>query len=71
MPSLLMPLPNARVVKICAALIASVSLLLAAADAATDTLTAGAKNYKPYAVERIGDALAGGKSLQTAIMPVT
>jgi iron uptake system component EfeO len=67
MPSLLMSLPNARIVKTCAALIASLSLLLAAADAATDTLATGAKNYKPYAVERIGDALAGGKSLQAAI----
>lgn len=30
------------------------------------SLAAGAKNYKPYAVERIGIALAGAKELQAA-----
>lgn len=38
---------------------------IAHADAA-DSLAAGAKNYKPYAVERIGIALAGAKELQAA-----
>jgi iron uptake system component EfeO len=45
-------------------------LLLAAAGAraeAADTLAKGAKDYKPYAVEKIGNALAGAKELQAAV----
>ena len=68
MPSQFMLLPRARVAERRAALIALVCVVLAAAGAhAAETLAAGAKNYKPYAVEQIGEALAAGKSLQAAV----
>ena len=34
---------------------------------APNSLAEGAKNYKPYAVEHIGEALAGAKALQAAV----
>ena len=51
------------------ALIASVGIALAVvgAAAAADRLAGAAKDYKTYAAEKIGAALAGGKSLQVAI----
>jgi iron uptake system component EfeO len=51
------------------ALIASVGIALAVvgAAAAADRLPGAAKDYKTYAAEKIGAALAGGKSLQVAI----
>jgi iron uptake system EfeUOB component EfeO/EfeM len=42
-------------------------VVLAAPRAQADGLTTGAKNYKPFAVERIGIALAGAKKLQAAV----
>jgi iron uptake system component EfeO len=68
MPSPFTPVSAARVATTCAALMAFGYFALAAASAnAAETLTASAKNYKPFALERIGEALAGGKSLQAAI----
>jgi iron uptake system component EfeO len=66
MPSAFMSLLDAHIGKTGASLIALVCLAFAPACAA-DTLITGAKNYKPHAVEKIGDALAAGKSLQAAI----
>jgi iron uptake system component EfeO len=61
-------LPKGRLAETCAALIALVAVAFgSAAGHAADTLAAGAKSYKPYAVEQIGSALAGGKSLQAAV----
>jgi iron uptake system component EfeO len=65
MPSLTL-LPKGRIAETFAALIVAVAFGSAAVHAA-NTLAAGAKNYKPYAVEQIGSALAGGKSLQAAV----
>jgi iron uptake system component EfeO len=49
-------------------LFALLCVVVAAASAdAADTLAVGAKNYKSYAVEQTGDALAGGKDLQRSI----
>ena len=42
-------------------------LLVAPAAGAADSLATGVKNYKPYAVERIGIALSGAKELQAAV----
>jgi iron uptake system component EfeO len=68
MPLQFMVRPKARIAEACAALIAFICVALVAADTeAADTLSAGVKNYKPYAVEQIGAALAGGKSLQAAV----
>lgn len=68
MPSQFMLLPRARVAETRAALIALVFVVLDAAGAhAAETFAAGAKNYKPYAVEQIGEALAAGKNLQAAV----
>ena len=59
---------GARIVKTCAAHIALLCVVLAVAGAAAaDMLVAGAKNYKPFAVEKIGDALSGAKALQASI----
>ena len=52
------------------AAVAVMMCALAAASsgaAADDTLMQGAANYKPLAVEKIGDALAGAKAMQAAI----
>jgi iron uptake system component EfeO len=69
MPTLLKSPPKAFVVRTCVALIAPVCIAfaIAGAVAAADTLAAGAKDYKSFAAEKIGVALAGGKSLQAAI----
>jgi iron uptake system component EfeO len=57
-----------RAAHLCFALLAAVSLALAAPRAeAADALAKGAANYKPFAVEHIGDALAGAKALQAAV----
>jgi len=66
MPSPLMLLVKVRVSGICAALIATLFVVFAA-GASADTLADGAKNYKGYAVEQVGNALAGGQSLQAAV----
>jgi iron uptake system component EfeO len=60
---------KAPVARTWVALIASVGIALAVAGAAAaaDTLAAGAKDCKAFAAEKIGGALAGGKSLQAAI----
>jgi len=52
--------------RLCCALLAFI-LVAAATRAEADALTDGAKNYKPFAVERIGTALAGAKELQAAV----
>jgi iron uptake system EfeUOB component EfeO/EfeM len=69
MSSPLRLLPQSRIGRPCVALIVSVSFTLAvvAAAYAVDTFAAGAKDYKAYAAEKIGAALAGGKSLQAAL----
>jgi len=69
MPALLRFLTKARVAQTGVAFIgaAGIALALAGAVAAADTLAAGTKDYKSYAAEKIGAALAGGKSLQAAI----
>ena len=57
-----------RAAQLCFALLAAVSLTLAVPRAeAADALAKGAANYKPFAVEHIGDALAGAKALQAAV----
>ena len=53
-------------IRLCCALLAFI-LVAAATRAEADALTDGAKNYKPFAVERIGNALAGAKELQVAV----
>jgi|HubBroStandDraft_6_1064221.scaffolds.fasta_scaffold04060_3 iron uptake system component EfeO len=69
MPSPLTLLTEARVARTGVAVVASccVAFAVAGAIAAADTLAAGAKDYKAFAAEKIGGALAGGKSLQAAI----
>jgi len=68
MSSFIVSLLDARIAKACAALIAFTFVALAATRVdAADTLATGAKNYKPYAVEHIGIALAGAKDLQAAV----
>jgi iron uptake system EfeUOB component EfeO/EfeM len=58
----------ARAAKICGALLtAAVVAGTAGSAAAADALSKGAQNYKPYAVEHIGNALAGAKELQAAV----
>jgi iron uptake system EfeUOB component EfeO/EfeM len=49
------------------ALMAASLLALAPRSAYADALAEGAKNYKPFAVEHIGKALAGAKELQAAV----
>jgi iron uptake system component EfeO len=56
-----------RAFHLCAALLTFALVASATTRANADALTAGAKNYKPYAVERIGIALAGAKELQAAV----
>jgi iron uptake system component EfeO len=68
MPSQFTLPPKTHIAATCAVLIAFVCVAFPFAVAhAADTLAAGAKNYKPYAVEQIANALAGGKSLQAAV----
>lgn len=45
----------------------AIAFVAAVPRAHADALTDGAKNYKPYAVEHIGLALAGAKELQAAV----
>lgn len=51
--------------------LAAAVLVLLAMPALADTISTdldkGAKDYKPFAVEKIGDALAGAKELQAAV----
>jgi iron uptake system component EfeO len=65
--SIIHRLLDARIAKACAALFAFSFIVFAAPHAQADALAVGAKNYKPYAVERIGIALAGAKELQAAV----
>src|SRR6185312_16878246 len=46
---------------------AVVTSTMVCAQAGAASLADGAKNYKPYAVEHIGKALAGAKALQAAV----
>ena len=60
--------PRRHTAKLCCALLAALSLTLAVPRAeAADALAKGAANYKPYAVEHIGDALTSAKALQAAV----
>ncbi len=52
----------ARAAMLCGAL-----FVFAGTAARADALADGAKNYKPYAVEHIGKAVAGAKELQAAV----
>ena len=52
----------ARAAMLCGAL-----FVFTGTAAHADALTTGAKNYKPYAVEHIGEAVAGAKELQAAV----
>jgi iron uptake system component EfeO len=54
-------------IKLCCALLSFIAVAAAATRAEADALTTGAANYKPYAVEHIGIALAGAKELQAAV----
>ncbi|HEU5017039.1 MAG TPA: EfeM/EfeO family lipoprotein [Pseudolabrys sp.] len=67
MPSSETPMPRygSRVARLCGALAAVA--LLAAGPANAEALSEGAKNYKPFAVEHVGNALAGAKELQAAV----
>lgn len=49
------------------ALVAAALLAVSPGSAHADALAEGAKNYKPFAVEHIGKALAGAKELQAAV----
>jgi len=53
--------------RIAAALVLFAVLAIAGRAQAADTLVKGAADYKPFAVERIGMALAGAKDLQAAV----
>ena len=55
------------ILKVIAGFTALAFVSLAARANAADTLASGAANYKPYAVEKIGVALAGARELQTAV----
>jgi iron uptake system component EfeO len=57
----------ARAAGLCFALLAFVCIALAGRAAAADALSKGAADYKPFAVEHIGIALAGAKELQAAV----
>jgi iron uptake system component EfeO len=58
----------ARALILCGALLTFAFIAGAAGRAdAADTLAKGAKDYKPFAVEHIGTALAGAKELQAAV----
>jgi iron uptake system component EfeO len=54
---------TARAAMLCGALFVFATIKTAHADALSD----GAKNYKPFAVEHIGKALAGARELQAAV----
>jgi iron uptake system component EfeO len=56
-----------RAVGLCVALLALAGFALAGNAAAADALAKGAADYKPFAVERIGIALAGARELQAAV----
>ncbi len=65
------PLPRTRIVtralNLGALLLAFAIVAVSATRAGADALTDGAKNYKPFAVEHIGIALAGAKDMQAAV----
>jgi iron uptake system EfeUOB component EfeO/EfeM len=56
-----------RALKLCGALIAFALVAAAPTRADAQSLTKGAQDYKPFAVEHIGKALAGAKELQAAV----
>jgi iron uptake system component EfeO len=61
-----MPTRNfCRAIFICA--VFAFSLAAGATSATAQTLAKGAENYKPFAVEHIGKALAGAKDMQAAV----
>ncbi len=57
---------TSRALKFCGAFIVFVFVAAAATRADARSLVKGAQNYKPFAVEHIGKALAGAKELQAA-----
>ncbi len=54
-------------IRLCCALFGLVAAVAVAPRVEADALATGAANYKPYAVEHIGIALAGAKELQAAV----
>ena len=54
-------------IRLCCALFGLVAAVAVAPRVEADALATGAANYKPYAVEHIGNALAGAKELQAAV----
>jgi iron uptake system component EfeO len=56
-----------RAARLCCALLALAFAALTVGRADAAALTKGARDYKPFAVERIGIALAGAKELQAAV----
>jgi iron uptake system component EfeO len=57
----------ARAARLCCALLASAFMVAMSGHAKADALSKGAKDYKPFAVEHIGIALAGAKEMQAAV----
>ncbi|HVZ53161.1 MAG TPA: EfeM/EfeO family lipoprotein [Pseudolabrys sp.] len=53
--------------RLCCALLAFAVVAGASGRADADAMSKGVQNYKPYAVEHIGIALAGAKEMQTAL----
>jgi iron uptake system component EfeO len=62
-----MPITRNTTLRIAATLLIVGCIAFVGRAQAADALSEGAKNYKPFAVERIGMALAGAKELQTAV----
>lgn len=62
-----MPTSLNTTLRIAATLIVIGSVAVAGRAQAADALVKGAADYKPFAVERIGMALAGAKELQAAV----
>jgi iron uptake system EfeUOB component EfeO/EfeM len=58
--------PNLRGMLLATAFAVAATMMMCA-PAGAASLNDGAKNYKPYAVEHIGEALAGAKALQAAV----
>lgn len=57
----------ARTHRLCGALLATAFAAMTMTQVHAASLNEGAKNYKPYAVEHAGKALAGAKELQAAV----
>lgn len=62
-----MPISTTIVPRIAATLALFALIAFAGRAQAADTLAKGAADYKPFAVERISQALAGAKELQAAV----